>query len=63
MKEYTTQEAAKILGITFQGVHQRIKRGQLIALKKGRDFFITEADLKKSKVKPVGRPPKKLLDK
>lgn len=44
-KLISTNEVAKILGISRQAVFKKIKAGQIKALKTGRNFFIDEKDL------------------
>ena len=39
-KLYTTSEAAKILGISTQGVHYRIKKNQLKSIKKNNKVYV-----------------------
>lgn len=43
----TTREAAAVLGVQPRTVNQYIQRGQLQAVKHGRDLFITEAELER----------------
>lgn len=44
---YTTREAATVLGVKPVTVNQYIQRGQLKAEKRGRDLFITSAELER----------------
>ena len=47
----TTNEAAKILGISLQGVHYRIKNGQLKSIKQsGKTFVYISDDLYENKI-------------
>jgi excisionase family DNA binding protein len=59
MKYYSTSEVAAMLGLAVEAILKRIVRGHLKANKIGGVYIITSEDLKKSKVNPVGRPPKK----
>ncbi len=61
MKLLTTQEAATKLKITVARVQQLIWAGRLPAEKLGRDYVISESDLKLVRHRRVGRPRK--LDK
>jgi excisionase family DNA binding protein len=59
---YTTDGAAKFLGVSQARVRSLIKEGRLAAEKRGRDHMIQEADLElfaKSGRQPVGRPKEK----
>jgi len=55
----TTFEAAKKLGITPQRVRAMIETGRLGGKKIGRDWWITEADIKAVGDRSPGRPKKK----
>jgi excisionase family DNA binding protein len=59
MTGLTTKEAAEKLGVTVTRVQQLILAGRLPAEKKGRDYFISEEDLKLVEDRRPGRPPKK----
>lgn len=54
----TTKEAAERLGVTVTRVQQLILAERLPAEKKGRDYFINEADLKLVEDRKPGRPRK-----
>lgn len=59
MKELTTKEVAEKLKISVRQVQTLIRQKRLPATKKGRDWFIKEADLTLVKErKKTGRPPK-----
>lgn len=58
MNGLTTKEAAEKLGVTVTRVQQLILAGRLPAEKKGRDYFISEEDLKLVEDRKPGRPPK-----
>jgi excisionase family DNA binding protein len=58
MKMLTTNEVAERLGVTVQRVHQFIKDERLPAQKMGRDYIISEGDLKLLDDRQTGRPPK-----
>jgi len=54
MKEkdfYTTKELVKILGISRQSVLKRIGRGNIQAVKTGRDYIIFKKEINLSKLK------------
>ncbi len=60
MKELTTKEVAERLKISVRQVQTLIQQERLPAVKKGRDWFVKECDLKLVAVrKKTGRPPKK----
>lgn len=63
MKMLTTNEAASLLGVTVQRIHQFIKDGRLPAEKMGRDYIIKEDDLMLVEDRKVGRPPKAKAEK
>lgn len=58
-EDYTTTEAAQLLGVLPQTVSRHIKRGLLHAEKRGRDYFITSEDLERFKAarRKPGKPP------
>lgn len=58
----TTAEVAQLLGITREGVFQRIKRGKLKARKLGRNYVIRKTDLPGYTTGPIGAPRKRALD-
>lgn len=58
----TTNEAASLLGVTVQRIHQFITEGRLPAQKMGRDYIINDADLKLVGDRRPGRPPKQPAD-
>lgn len=58
MSELTTKEAAERLGVTVTRVQQLILAGRLPAVKKGRDYFINDEDLKLVEDRKPGRPRK-----
>jgi excisionase family DNA binding protein len=58
MKLLTTPEAAERLGITVARVQQLIWKGRLPAQKIGRDYVISEDDLKLVAERKPGRPGK-----
>jgi excisionase family DNA binding protein len=59
MKMLTTNEAASLLGVTVQRIHQFINEGRLPAQKLGRDYIINEEDMKLIEDRKPGRPSKK----
>jgi excisionase family DNA binding protein len=48
---YTTKELVKILGISKQSVLKRIGRGNIPAVKIGRDYIIFKKDIDLGKLK------------
>jgi len=48
---YTTKELTKILGISKQSVLKRIGRGNIKAIKTGRDYIIFKGDIDLGKLK------------
>lgn len=56
----TTHEAAERLGLTTRSVARLVKRGVIRAEKRGRDYFIDEAEVARYlyKRRPAGRPKK-----
>jgi len=64
-KWLTTKEAAEKVGLTYVRINQLIKSGELPAEKRGRDYFVREADVDRLKDRPErrGRPPKPKEDK
>jgi len=48
---YTTKELIKILGISKQSVLKRIGRGNIKAVKTGRDYIIFKKDIDLGKLK------------
>lgn len=49
-------QAAKLLDVTRQRVHDLIKNGQVIARKLGRYYYIEAAELERYKNQPTGKP-------
>lgn len=58
MNMLTTSDAASRLGVTVQRIHQFIADGRLPAQKVGRDYIISDEDLKLVEDRKPGRPPK-----
>lgn len=58
MNGLTTKEAAEKLGVTVTRVQQLILAGRLPAEKRGRDYFISEENLKLVEDRKPGRPSK-----
>lgn len=58
----TTNEAASLLGVTVQRIHQFITEGRLPAQKMGRDYVINDEDLRLVGNRKPGRPPKQPAD-
>jgi excisionase family DNA binding protein len=58
VKHHTTQEAARLLGLTRKGVLAAIERGKLHAEKHGRDWMISDDEIKRYRKEPRqrGRP-------
>jgi len=48
---YTTKELVEILGISKQSVLKRIGRGNIKAIKTGRDYIIFKRDIDLTKIK------------
>jgi len=48
---YTTRELTKILGISKQSVLKRIGRGNIRAVKTGRDYIVFKKDIDLCKLK------------
>ena len=48
---YTTRELTKILGISKQSVLKRIGRGNIKAVKTGRDYIVFKKDIDLCKLK------------
>jgi len=61
--ELTTQEAAEKLGVGIRQIQTLIKQNRLPAQKRGRDWFINEADLEWVKDRPITGRPKKTAEK
>ena len=59
MIQINSKQAANALGITSRRVLALIQSGRLPAVKIGRDWVISDRDLKKVMVRIPGRPPKK----
>jgi len=59
MKRLTTRQAADLLGVSAPRVRQLVLNGELPAEKFGRDLVILESDLRKIRLRPLGRPPGK----
>ncbi len=53
---YTTKQAAAAAGLTVRTIQAHIKRGNLPAVKIGRDWFVDPADLATLKGRKAGRP-------
>lgn len=49
-------QAAKLLNVTRQRVHDLIKNGQIVARKLGRYYYIEPAELEKYQNLPLGKP-------
>lgn len=60
MNLLTTSEVAARLGVTMKRVQAMIRDERLPAEKRGRDYFIREADLKLVEDRKPGRPRKRL---
>jgi len=58
--EYPVGQAADLLGMRHRTLTSHIERGNLVAKKKGRDYYISHAELERFKKTPrkVGRPAK-----
>lgn len=56
--EYTTAEAANVLGVEQQTIKRNILRGNLVARKMGRDYIINASEFERFKTTPrrSGRP-------
>ncbi|BCL38962.1 helix-turn-helix domain-containing protein [Nostoc sp. MS1] len=49
-------QAAKLLGVSRQRVHDLIKNGQILACKLGRYYYIEHAEVDRYKNQPTGKP-------
>lgn len=49
-------QAAKLLNVTRQRVHDLIKNGQIVAHRLGRYYYIESAELERYKNQPTGKP-------
>jgi len=49
-------QAAKLLSLTRQRVHDLIKNGQIVARKLGRYYYIEADELERYKNQPTGKP-------
>lgn len=61
MTDFTSEllsiaETANLLGVTRQRVHDLIKKGQIIACKLGRYYYIEVAEVERYKNQPTGKP-------
>ena len=61
-KVFSTTELAKILGISRIAVYKRIKKGQIKAIKYGRDFVIERKDIGDILQKELTEAQKKEID-
>jgi excisionase family DNA binding protein len=61
-KMFSTTELAKILGISRIAVYKRIKKGQIKAVKYGRDFVIERKDIGDILQKELTEAQKKEID-
>jgi excisionase family DNA binding protein len=61
-KVFSTTELAKILGISRIAVYKRIKKGQIKAVKYGRDFVIERKDMGDILQKELTEAQKKEID-
>jgi excisionase family DNA binding protein len=59
MRDYTTADAAKELGVTASRIRKMIDAGRLKGRKVGRDWLIKESDLEKARDRSPGRPREK----
>jgi excisionase family DNA binding protein len=62
MTHHTTQEVARLLGLTQQGVLAAIRRGKLHAEKHGRDWMVSDEEIERYRKEPRqrGRPRRRL---
>lgn len=49
-------QAAKVLGITRQRVHDLIKNGQIVARKLGRFYYVEATEIERYRNQPTGKP-------
>lgn len=49
-------QAAQVLGVTRQRVHDLIKNGQIVARKLGRFYYIEATEIERYKDRPTGKP-------
>ncbi len=56
----TTEEAARLLGVLPSTLRHAVRRGALLAEKRGRDLFLTRAEVERygREHKPSGKPKK-----
>lgn len=53
---FSVTQAAKVLGITRQRVHDLIKNGQIVALQLGRFYYIEATEIERYRSQPTGKP-------
>ncbi|WP_013322100.1 helix-turn-helix domain-containing protein [Gloeothece verrucosa] len=53
---FSVTQAASLLGITRQRVHDLIKNGQIVARQLGRYYYIEATEIKKYQNQPTGKP-------
>ncbi|WP_041779940.1 helix-turn-helix domain-containing protein [Allocoleopsis franciscana] len=49
-------QAVELLGVTRQRVHDLIKKGQIVARKLGRYYYIDAVEIERYKNQPTGKP-------
>ncbi len=49
-------QAVELLGVTRQRVHELIKKGQIVARKLGRYYYIEAGEIDRYKNQPTGKP-------
>jgi excisionase family DNA binding protein len=61
VRDYTTGEAAVLLGLRPSAIRSAIRRGRIVAERRGRDYLIPLAEIRAYELAHqgrVGRPPK-----
>lgn len=49
-------QAVELLGVTRQRVHELIKKGQIVAHKLGRYYYIEAGEIERYQNRPTGKP-------
>jgi excisionase family DNA binding protein len=59
MNMHTTNEVAKILGVSSSRIRHLVLKGRVTPVKIGLCYFFTDAEVDKIRVRKAGRPKKK----
>jgi len=51
----TLKEAAELIGLSPQTLYLQVRRGAFVAVKSGRDWFVTEAEAKRYEREQAGK--------